>query len=253
MATKKQLREQWRDLADTWIQQTSNGRNVYRVGLLDSWMLDAVGDVRGVKAIDLGCGEGRFSRMLAERGAKVTGVDLCEPFIEFAEEHKVGDEKYVVGDMEDLSQFHNGSFDLAVSYVSLVDTPSFERVVSETCRVLRTSGVFVVCNLQPMCTAQNVWLKDETGRKLHFKLDSYFEESPRDVPMFGTPVTNFHRTLSTYVNSFLSSGFALAALYEPKPSAEQLEGYPDVDDNLRVPYFIIFVLRKKKATVNASL
>jgi 2-polyprenyl-3-methyl-5-hydroxy-6-metoxy-1,4-benzoquinol methylase len=53
-------------------------------GLLDPWMLDAVGDVSGLSVIDRGCGEGRFSRMMAESGAKVTGLDLCESLIDQA-------------------------------------------------------------------------------------------------------------------------------------------------------------------------
>ena len=182
--------------------------------------------------------------MLAEQGAKVTGIDLCERFIEFAKEHRGNDEEYLVADMENLCQFPDHSFDVAVSYVSLVDTVDFERAVSEAHRLLRSAGRFIVCNLQPMCTAANAWFKDEQNRKLYFKLDSYFDEGPRDMPMFSSPVTNFHRTLSTYVNCFLNTGFILEALHEPKPSSAQLETCPDIDDNLRVPYFIIFLLRK---------
>lgn len=244
MATKDQVREQWRDLADPWIEGTASGRNVYREGLLDAWMLVAVGDVSGVKTIDLGCGEGRFSRMLTARGAKVVGIDLCERFIEYAKGNRVGDEEYVVADMEDLGQFPDGRFDLAVSYVSLVDTPGLEKAVAEAHRVLRPGGRFVVCNLQPMCTAANAWSKDEQNTKLHFKLDSYFDEGPRDMRMFGSAVTNFHRTLSSYVNCFLRTGFVLEALQEPKPSPAQVEACPEVDDNLRVPYFMIYTLRK---------
>ena len=68
--------------------------------------------------IDLGCGEGRFSRMLAERSAVVTGIDLCRPLIEFAKSHRVYDESYLIGDMEDLHGVASDEFDLAVSYVS---------------------------------------------------------------------------------------------------------------------------------------
>ena len=44
-------------------------------------MLQAVGDVRGKDAVDLGCGEGRFCRTPARRGARVTRIDLCETMI----------------------------------------------------------------------------------------------------------------------------------------------------------------------------
>ena len=245
MTDKETLRQQWKRLAPAGIKGTAEGDNVYREFLLDEWMLKAIGDVSGLRVLDLGCGEGRFARMLAKGGAKVTAVDSCEEFIEFARAHRVRDEVYVVGDIEDLREFANGSFDVVVSYVSLVDTLNFEKAVAEAYRVLAEDGLFLVCNLQPMCTAANGWSKDEGNRKLHFKLDNYFDEGPREMRMFGGSVTNFHRTLSTYVDCFVESGFTVQRILEPKPSPEQVARCPDIDDNLRVPYFMIFVLKKK--------
>ena len=44
--------------------------------------------------------------------------------------------------------------------------------------------------------------------------------------------------------AFLDAGFVIEAIQEPKPTQEQAEQNPYVDDDLRVPNFIIFVLRK---------
>ena len=132
MELKDRLKEQWAAFADTWIEFTSDRGDPHREGLLDSWMLDAIADVAGQDVIDLGCGEGRFSRMMAERGAKVTGLDLNERFIDFARANRFDDEKYVVGDMENLTGIPDQSFDMAVSYITLVDVPDFKRAVEET-------------------------------------------------------------------------------------------------------------------------
>ena len=96
-------------------------------------MLDAVGDVSGLNVIDLGCGEGRFSRMMAESGAKVTGLDLCEPLIDQARKLRIKDEEY-------LESIDSDSFDLAVSYITLVDIPDLKRATEEAFRVLRPGG-----------------------------------------------------------------------------------------------------------------
>ena len=93
-----------------------------------------------------------------------------------------------------------------------------------------------------MSTAGNCWIKDENGVKLHFRLDNYFDESERAMGS----VTDFHRTLSTYMNTFLEAGFRLDGIREPKPSPEQLRRYPEIDDLLRVPHFIIYLLRKER-------
>ena len=58
--------------------------NESRLCFIMPYMLDMIGDVSGKKILDLGCGEGGYSRKLAEKGADVTAVDCSEYFIDFA-------------------------------------------------------------------------------------------------------------------------------------------------------------------------
>src|SRR2546423_13821967 len=101
---KDEMAAEWTAAAQNWIDRVRSVRGApSRTGLLDDWMLDAVGDVAGRDVIDLGCGEGRFCRMLAQRGARVTGVDLCAPMIAAAKASAESSrETYAVGDMENL-------------------------------------------------------------------------------------------------------------------------------------------------------
>ena len=57
-------------------------------------------------------------------------------------------------------------------------------------------------------------------------------------------MTNFPRTLSTHFRTFVGAGFIVEDIREPSPTSEQAERYPVVSDNLRVPDFIIYTLRK---------
>ena len=83
MDLKDLLRTQWAESVEDWIQQDQS----VRTGMLDSWMLEALGDVSGKRVIDIGCGEGRFCRLLAGLGAEVTGIDLTEALVEKARVH----------------------------------------------------------------------------------------------------------------------------------------------------------------------
>lgn len=241
---KDELKAQWEAMAEEWINRHQDGKTSHREAMLDGWMLNAVGDVSRCKIVDLGCGEGRFSRMLAKRGAVVKGVDLCRPFIEFAMDHRVSDEVYLVGDMEDLHGVLSDEFDLAVSYVTLVDVPDLRSAVGEAFRVLRHGGRFVVCNLHPMVSASPGWIK-QGSQQLHYPIDRYFDEGERDISLRkDQPWTNFHRTLSTHIRTFMEAGFALEDIREPTPTEEQAAQYPIVSDNLRVPEFIIYILHK---------
>jgi SAM-dependent methyltransferase len=241
---KAKMRALWDQAAPRWIERIRTRGDISREGLLDEWMLRALGDVSGARIIDLGCGEGRFSRMLAQRGANVTGVELSAPMLRAALEARVKDETYLPADMENLSAIQDAHFDIAVAYLTLLDVLDYQSAIREAFRILRPGGRFIVCNLAPMVTAGNMWVKYGDGTKLHFRLDNYLDETVREMPMCGVNIRNFHRTLSSYLNGFIESGFVLERIEEPVPSPEQLAAFPDNDDMLRVPLFIIYLLRK---------
>jgi SAM-dependent methyltransferase len=239
------LREEWRQLAPAWIEEAREGANPTRNGLLDRPMIEACGDVRGLKVLDCGCGEGRFCRMLLDRGAEqVVGVDLCEPMIVAAAQLATGKDGYVLADVQDMTFIRNGAFDLVVSYLNQCDLPDFEANSQEVFRVLKAGGRFIIANLHPMRSAVGGWLRAEDGTKLHVILDRYFDEGDRRWQMLGRDFTNFHRTLSTYIRAYRQVGFAIENIIEPTPEVGNLKRFPEIDDELRVPNFIVVVLGK---------
>jgi SAM-dependent methyltransferase len=245
---RSDLSQEWLQLAPAWIKEAREGRNATRTGLLDKPMIAACGDVRGLEVLDSGCGEGRFSRILVARGAKrVLGIDLCGPMIEAARELKTGPDSYRLADAHDLSFLDDDSLDLAVSYLNQCDLPDFGANTREIYRVLRRGGRFIIANLHPMRSAVGNWQKDQSGVKQHVILDRYFEEGERHWKMMEVDFTNFHRTLETYFREYRRSGFAVDEIIEPTLDAESLARYPELDDELRVPNFIIFVLQRPAA------
>lgn len=245
MRNRDDLRQEWVELAPVWIQEMREGRNAVRKGLLDAVMLHACGKVEGLRILDCGCGEGRFCRMLAERGAAyVLGLDLCEPMIEAARKLQSEREEYRVQDVQDLGFLDDETFDLAVSCLNHCDVPDFEANTREVFRVLKRGGRFIVANLHPMRSATGQWHRGPDGEKLHVILDHYFDEGERHWRMMGAMITNFHRTLSTYINAFIKTGFVIKGIVEPTVASDQLKVYPDLDDELRVPNFIVYVLQK---------
>ena len=240
MNLKQQLKTQWVDAVEDWIGTDQS----VRTGLLDSWMLSALGKVADRRVIDIGCGEGRFCRLLASLGADVTGVDLTEGLVEKALERASGGETYLVGDAEDLADIDDASFDTAVSYIVLVDLIDYQRSIAAAWRVLKPGGRFVVCDIHPMRGCQSGgWIK-QGDRKLFYPVDNYTLEGPREFNWWGKTFINMHRTLSSYIAAFLDAGFVVEGLQEPTPSEEQLAQNPHFDDEFRVPNFIIYELRK---------
>ena len=221
------------------------GVNAARRGLLDRLMIEACGDVRGLNVLDCGCGEGRFCRMLLDRGAGLAvGVDLCSPLIIAAAGLATGKDGYLLANVEDMGFFRASAFDLVVSYLNQCDLPDFGVNSREVFRVLKPGGRFIVANVHPMRSAVGGWMRAEDGAKLHVILDRYFDEGDRRWKMLGCDFTNFHRTLSTYIRAYRNAGFAVEEIIEPTPEAGDLERFPELDDELRVPNFMIVVLSK---------
>ena len=105
------------------------------------------GEMLGMRVLDVGCGTGRLSRLLAERGAKVWGVDPSGEMLEQARERAPHGAGFKRGRAEALP-FRDAWFDRAVLWlvVHLVDRG---RAVPELGRVLGPGGRAVIATFRP--------------------------------------------------------------------------------------------------------
>src|SRR5438094_7326726 len=84
--------------------------------LEEPFVREAVGDARGLRALDLGCGTGRHALWLAAAGAEVTAVDFSDCMLAEGR-RKPGSEavRFVVHDLHQPLPFPDATFDLVVS------------------------------------------------------------------------------------------------------------------------------------------
>ena len=238
------MSDHWNASAQAWIEHLALG-DINREAVLDPAMLALGGDVRGKKVCDVGCGEGRFCRMLRERGAEPVGVDPTVELLGAAREQDPGG-TYVEGIAEDLP-FEDASFDLVVSYVTLVDIPDFRKGIREMARILTPGGRLVAANLNSFATSVPTgWERDAAGQRLYFPVDNYMEERGEWVEWRGIRIINYHRPLEAYMQAYLASGLQLEHFSEPVPSAEMLASRPEAGDYMRVPYFNVMAWAKPK-------
>src|SRR5215470_3022540 len=78
----------WNANAEAWAREVRQGHDVARERLNNPAFLEFIGDLTGQDVLDAGCGEGYNTRILARRGARMTGVDISERMLGHAREEE---------------------------------------------------------------------------------------------------------------------------------------------------------------------
>ena len=196
--------DSWMKNAAPWIAAIRDGQIESRLACTDDAAVEAVMGCSPKSALDLGCGEGWLTRKLSEQGIDMIGVNVVPKLIEEAQRIRPGD--YRVVSYEDLAAGHfNNTVDVIVCNFSLLGKEPVEYAVRTAKTLLNNGGSFVVqtphpviaCGVEPY---QDGWRKGSW--------DGFAEE-------FTDPAPWYFRTLSSWVNLFISNGYYLREVREP--------------------------------------
>lgn len=122
----------------------------------------------------------------------------------------------------------------------------FEQVAQKVAGYLVRGGDFVFSVEHPVFTAYGSqdWFYSDSGEILHFPVDRYYYEGPRQAVFLGEKVTKYHKTLTTYLDGLLQAGFSIERVVEPQPP-EEMRDQPGMKDEMRRPMMLIIAARKK--------
>ena len=236
------MKKEWNDAAESWLDFVRKGKDYYRDELNNPATFKLIGDVRGLFVLDLACGEGHNTRILARKGAKVVGVDLSEKLIELAKQEEAKEKlgiTYYVLEATELKALPNSRFDLVTCFMSLQDIEDHKKAISEVARVLRNHGRFIFSIPHPCFETINVDGKRNSAARRYFGEIRYPVEwkMERLVKPFRT--TSFHRTLTNYFDALYRSRLVVSRIVEPRPTQEGLLKYPALREVLMKPQSII--------------
>ncbi len=242
---------QWEANAPAWIEMTRAGFDVYRDLVNTPAFLDALPDVTGLRCLDVGCGDGHNTRLLHDRGADITALDVSMSFVRAARDasSEIG---HVLGDATALP-FPDHTFDAVTAFMSVMDTAEPERAIAESARVLRPGGWFQFSVTHPVnVNPRRRWLDDEHGVRTAVAVGDYFTEGPMTErwTFSAAPaelrsrhdlftITSARRTISGWLNAVTDAGLLVERVVEPVASADVAERHPEVADTRIVPYFLI--------------
>ncbi len=204
-------------------------------------------DFNGKRVLDLGCGYGWHCQYaLAHGAAAVVGVDISTKMLDVAREKTPEKIAYICAPIED-AEFPPDAFEVVISSLAFHYVEDFVGVARKVFSWLTGRGAFVFSVEHPVFTAQGTqdWVRDTDGNILHFPVDHYFFEGARETNFLGEKVTKYHRTLTTYVNTLLQTGFDITGVVEPQPPKAMLEIYEGMKDDLRRPMMLILSAHKR--------
>ncbi len=211
---------------DRWAELYDHELNPL-VALEEPRVQAALGDVRGLAVLDLGCGTGRHALWLAAAGARVTAVDFSEGMLSEARRKPGADAvSFRVHDLHQPLPFEARAFDRIVSGLVLEHLSDLGAVFAEARRVVRPGGRAVVSAMHPAMFLKGVaarFTDPQTGEKVQ----------PGSVP----------HSLGDFVMAALGAGFTLEAIGEYAPDAAFAARYPRAEKYLDWPMLVVLQLR----------
>lgn len=176
-----------------------------------SLFLDVIGDVSGLTVLDAGCGEGYLARILHERGAKVTGMEISPRLVELARaKDPEGKITYEVADLSQPLPAYQEHFDLSASFFVLNDVADYRGFLSTLGSVVKRGGRTVF------------FLNNPYSMVLRGQVTDYFDSSKAfpylGMAQAGVHVYYYQRTLQEYLDACFAAGLQLQRLVDvPTP------------------------------------
>jgi ubiquinone/menaquinone biosynthesis C-methylase UbiE len=252
----------WNRNAEAWTKLSRAGYDAYRDSFNTPSFLQMLPDIKGLRGLDIGCGEGHNTRLLAGRGARMDAIDISGAFIRHAREFEAEaplDISYQTASAVELP-FANRTFDFITGFMSFMDIPETDQVICESYRVLKSGG-FLQFSITHPCfqTPKWQWIPDENGNRSAMICGDYFTRTegvidewmfssvPKDTneqyPVFRIP--RFNHTMSFWLNLLIEAGFSLEQVQEPYADDEAVRLHPELADTRIIAYFMHLRCRKK--------
>ncbi len=255
--TRPDTRALWNANAAAWTDLSRAGFDRYRDLVNTPAFFRLLPPVDGLTCLDLGCGEGHNTRLLAGQGARVAALDVAGSFITAAAGQDRSRIRYTVGDGAALP-FRAAAFDAVTAFMSLMDVADPERTLGEVARVLRPGGFVQFSVLHPVMSAPaGRWVNDESGVRQARAVGDYFYEGPlTETWIFSAApaelrdryqpftITYARRTMTGWLSAVLGAGLVIEAIAEPCADEETAGAHLEVADTRIAPYFLIVRARK---------
>ncbi|HVT75005.1 MAG TPA: class I SAM-dependent methyltransferase [Candidatus Paceibacterota bacterium] len=224
------MKTSWGGVAG-WYDKVVNDEDSYQSQVILPSIVRLMAPKRGDRILDLACGQGFFSHVLAAEGAHVTGVDIAPELIDIARTHAMHNQEFYVSSADDLRAFKDKTYDAALCVLAIQNIEKMNIAFKEVGRVVKPGGKFVVVLNHPAFRIPNksAWGFDDKADAQYRRVDEYISESRAAIDMHPgqakKDVTySFHRPIQNYSKALANAGFAIARIEEWMSHKESEKG-----------------------------
>lgn len=209
--------------------------------------LKLLGNVKGKKILDFGCGSGIYAKILTKKGAKVSGFDISEKMLQIAKNENPNiDLRYGSGYKIPFKK----KFDVVLASLVIDYLKNWDKVFKEVSRVLKKESLFIFSIGNPVSECvKKIIVKGQKLRVLG--INNYFDEK-----IFYSDwgflynnkikIPSYHKTYETIIKTILKNGFEIIDYKDTYPINKAKKLFPEQYRNhTKSPYFCVWKVRKK--------
>ncbi len=222
----------WDSLAGDWDTRMGNESNSFHREIIRPSTLKLLNPQKGEHILDVACGNGNFSRYLAELGVKVTAFDYSAEMIKYAKERSKDSAEFIDYQIADATKYDelmvlqgDKGFDKAVSNMAVMDISDIRPLLQAVYDMLPDGGIFVFSGIHPCFQTPNMRkitvVNDYSGEgEILTGIQTYEYIEPKLHETYVLANNNkkayhFHRPLNMILNDCFAVGFVLDGFEEP--------------------------------------
>lgn len=218
------IKIQFDAIANEWDKNSGEKGLFHQRNDIDPKIIKVFGKISGKKILEIGCGNGYLSRLLANKGSIITATDISPKLIKLAKGKTNNNSKikYLVQDAQNMHDLKSNSFDMVLANMCVMDIPNIQLAFSEIKRVLKKKGVFIFSLNHPAFYnyGQSWTYSDIEGSKYFSRLVPKYLSNGEDKIIFKfdtekkTEIVNIHRPIEYYLKILFNNNFVVTNFLE---------------------------------------
>jgi ubiquinone/menaquinone biosynthesis C-methylase UbiE len=210
----------WGGVADWYDNHLETNKDSYQEQVIAPNLLRLLAPKKGLRVLDLACGQGFFSRKFAEKGATVVGADISKELIAAANKRspKIA---FHVAPADKLGFAEGETFNAVTIVLAIQNIENMLGTFAEAWRVLRPGGRMLLVLNHPLfrIPKRSSWGFDQSQNVQYRRIDGYLSSTTNNILMHpgqkeSEATVSYHRSLQEFFKALSKTKFSVSRLEE---------------------------------------